>query len=549
MRERENKMSGKRSGMAWKGVAVLAVLLVMQQCANPVAPSGGPRDTEPPKLVVEKSTPNEQLNYYPDKVTLTFNEYIEVSNPARNVIISPPMDPKPEYVAGSSSLDIDFSTVDSLRKGTTYTLNFSNAIADFTEGNAAEDLVFAFSTGPYLDSLKGKMKVVDKKGTEQADITVLLHEELDEDSVVVKSLPTYFAKTDKQGVAQFQYLKEGRYKVFALKDENLTLQYDIPNAPIAFLEDPVTLSPDSFPEVELVLFEPLPVPRLTKAPFFRRNHWSAVFNELDTHVRVDIEPAGYELARLWVEDTLKVWPGINPPDSIIWLTDNGDELRKDTLAVQSPLDTVPIRARQKKLKFVNGEGRIYWNQPMGELSDSTFYTADTSGTQYYFRILNEQPLETVLGVPKEDSLPSTGSIRLLPGVLSSFYGQDNTDTLDLSYEILKEEQLSELNLRFTEGDSSLQYLIHLVKGSEVVRTRTLEGQKEYEWQLSFMEPGQYKVRVIYDENRNGKLDGGDYWKGQQPELSEEYPLEALRANWVLEEEIELEHETRSEGSN
>lgn len=186
---------------------------------------------------------------------------------------------------------------------------------------------------------------------------------------------------------------------------------------------------------------------------------------------------------------------------------------------------------------------------MGELSDSTFYTADTSGIQYYFRILNEQPLETVLGVPKEDSIPATGSIRLLPGVLSSFYGQDNTDTLDLSYEILKEEQLSELNLRFTEGDSSLQYLIHLVKGSEVVRTRTLEGQKEYEWQLSFMEPGQYKVRVIYDENRNGKLDGGDYWKGQQPELSEEYPLEALRANWVLEEEIELEHETRSEGSN
>jgi uncharacterized protein (DUF2141 family) len=549
MGERKNKKPVKRSRSFLKGVVVLAVMLLSQQCANPVAPSGGPRDTLPPKLVMEESTPNEQVNYYPEKVTLTFNEYIEVSNPVQNVIISPPMDPKPEYVAGSSSLEIDFSSVDSLRPETTYTLNFTNAIADFTEGNRVENLVFAFSTGPYLDSLEGKMTVIDATGAGQAEITVLLHEAGADDSVVVQSLPTYFAKTDKQGVAQFQYLKKGRYKVFAMKDDNLTLKYDIPNAPIAFLAEPVELSPDTFPEAELLLFEAVPAPRLSKAPFFHHNHWSFVFNKPDTHVRVETKTEGYELARLWVEDTLNVWPNINPPDSIIWLTDNGDELRRDTLVVKAPLDTVPVKTRQKKAKFLGGEARLYWNQPMSELSDSIFFTVDTSGMRYYFRVLKEEPLQTVLGAPKDRGLPLSGSFQLLPGVLSTYYGKDNTDTLDLSYEILKEEQLSELTLRFIKGDSIAQYLIHLVKGSEVVRMLVLNGQEDYEWQLPFLEPGQYKVKVIYDDNKNGKQDGGDYWKGQQPELSEEYPLETLRANWVLEEEIELEHETRSEGAN
>ena len=522
---------------------------MLSQCANPVAPTGGPRDTTPPKVVIEKSTPNEKTQFIPERIRLTFDEYIEVQNPTRNVIISPPIDPKPEYDVGPDYLEIDFSSVDSLQSNTTYSLNFDNAVTDFNEGNPVENLLFVFATGPYLDSLELDVEVVNQEGAKQEGITVMLYDKLGNDSVVVNSLPKYFSKTDKQGRAKLQYLKDGIYKVFALNDENLTLKYDIPNASIGFLKEPIAVMPDTSTSLRLEVFTPKEPPKLNRPPFVKGNAVVGVFNPPDTFVYCSVLPSEAEMTRSWVEDSLKIWlpPGLEY-DSLVWVTDNGEQIRRDTIAVAENIDTVGIEGREKRIQFKNNSATFRWNQPLTAPGDSVLFAEDTLGQRYYLKVEQSQFLESKFKIP--DSLPfPTGVLTVLPNQLFSVYGYSNRDTLSWDYEVLQKEELSELILQLRFPDSTAQYVAQLRKSNEVISKRLLMGQNEYLWELPYLNPGSYTVSIYEDENKNERRDGGDYWKGRQAERAKEFSLQPLKPNWTLEEEIEWENETGSKESN
>lgn len=524
--------------------------MAIYQCANPVAPSGGPKDTTPPRLLKDKSTANEQTNYTPKSIVLYFDEYVEVQNPGRNVIISPPLDPKPDYEVGSDYLKIDFTKADSLQKNTTYSLNFDNAVSDFNEGNPVENLLFVFSTGDFLDSLELLVEVIDKEKKPVEGITVMLYPAAENDSVVVKSLPSYFSKTNKQGEANLRYLREGVYKIFGLQDDNLTLKYDIPTAAIAFKKEPIEVTADSLQKVLLQLFTPEPTPQMTKKPFFKNNAYVAVFTPLDTTITCSVSPASAAIARRWQNDSLYIWldPTMNL-DSLVWTSDIREKLRRDTLAAPSSIDTFPIRGLTKSLAFINKKASLSWNQPMELLSDSTFFVQDSSGQRFYLTTSEQKYLRVDVQLPL-DSLPTPSREMIaLPGQLRSYYGYTNKDTLRWSFKSVEEADLSELKLILRFPDSIAHYRIQLIKGSTVVKERLCTRQNEYIWDIPLLEPGSYKVKIYEDQNQNGRQDGGDYWKGQQAEPWKEYSLESLRANWTIEEEIEWENETGSKESN
>jgi hypothetical protein len=58
--------------------------------------------------------------------------------------------------------------------------------------------------------------------------------------------------------------------------------------------------------------------------------------------------------------------------------------------------------------------------------------------------------------------------------------------------------------------------------------------------------GRFKVRVIYDDNRNGKWDGGNLKEKIQPENIWIYnKVFDLRANWELNEDLNIPKEVTS----
>jgi hypothetical protein len=55
-----------------------------------------------------------------------------------------------------------------------------------------------------------------------------------------------------------------------------------------------------------------------------------------------------------------------------------------------------------------------------------------------------------------------------------------------------------------------------------------------------MFPGECEVRILFDENNNGKWDAGDYAKKLQPEITLALPQKiSIKADWENERDIDL----------
>ncbi len=205
----------------------LAVILFLASCASQVAPTGGIKDIVPPQ--VEKSNPeNLSVNFHASRISITFDEYVQLNDATNQVFFSPALESNPVFKLRGKTLLIDLP--DTLRKNTTYTVNFGNAIKDITEGNIMLSYQYVFSTGSSIDSLRMQGKLQNALGGKlKPNILVMLYRNATDDSVVAKQRPDYNARTDTSGSFVISHISDGSYKLFALDDQNFNLLYDQPD--------------------------------------------------------------------------------------------------------------------------------------------------------------------------------------------------------------------------------------------------------------------------------------------------------------------------------
>ena len=224
-------------------LGMLLTAFLAQQCANAVAPTGGPKDERPP-VVVEAVPENHSINFTGKKIEITFDEYITLENANQNVMISPPLSEKPDIKLKNKTVVIKFK--EDLASNTTYTINFGAAIKDLHEGNQFKDYVYSFSTGDHIDTLciAGKvLNAADKKPVGDVYVSLYAANQENIDSLPLTTTPNYITKTDKEGNFRLTGLADQQYLVFALKDANSNLYFDLPNEEVAFLD---TLVPASY---------------------------------------------------------------------------------------------------------------------------------------------------------------------------------------------------------------------------------------------------------------------------------------------------------------
>ena len=91
-----------------------------------------------------------------------------------------------------------------------------------------------------------------------------------------------------------------------------------------------------------------------------------------------------------------------------------------------------------------------------------------------------------------------------------------------------------------ENGSSWPVIIEIVKENlDVVSTKIATGNGSYDFE--YLDPGNYYIRVIYDRNKNGRYDPGNWLLQQQPERVDYYPsMIPLQANWDYVTTISLE---------
>jgi len=211
-------------------------------CAQVGSPTGGPRDEDPPR-VLESDPPNYSLRFEAKKIQITFDEYIVLDNVNQELVVSPPMEEKPEVKLRKRTLIIQFQ--EDLKENTTYTFNFGNAIKDLHEGNKLQNFEYVFSTGDVLDSMsvKGTLKYAETLEKPEDPISIMLYTDL-RDSVPLTDIPLYVGRSDDSGVFSVNNLRPDTYKVFALKDGNNNFLFDLPSEEIAFLDTSLTLNID-----------------------------------------------------------------------------------------------------------------------------------------------------------------------------------------------------------------------------------------------------------------------------------------------------------------
>ena len=214
-----------------EGLSLLLLLLFFSSCANRgIGPQGGPKDTIPPRMVKEQPL-NQSVNFHGKKIEITFNEYLQLDNIQQNLLVSPPQQVSPIVKAVGKKVTVEMQ--EDLIDSTTYTLDFGNAICDYTEKNPMRGYVFAFSTGDRIDSMEVYGRVANAEDLNPVSgLMVGLQANLHDSAF--STLPfTRVARSDSLGEFGIQNLRNGVYRLYALQDQSRDFLYQ-PGEGLAF---------------------------------------------------------------------------------------------------------------------------------------------------------------------------------------------------------------------------------------------------------------------------------------------------------------------------
>lgn len=205
-------------------IAIISIFIATA-CANQGAPSGGPYDMTPPK-VLRFNPDNRAININTNKIKISFDENIKLAD-LNKIIVSPLQ--KEEAVIEANGKDITIRLKDTIKENTTYAIYFDDAIVDYNEDNPIEDFYYSFSTGNKIDSMRILGFVLDAENLEPiADMSVgaFFANNDFRDSIVFDKRYEYATKTNKVGRFSFYALPDSVYRIFAIGDTDRDAKYN-----------------------------------------------------------------------------------------------------------------------------------------------------------------------------------------------------------------------------------------------------------------------------------------------------------------------------------
>ncbi|MEM7572490.1 MAG: Ig-like domain-containing protein [Bacteroidota bacterium] len=516
----------------------------LQRCANPFPPTGGERDSIPPMLVLEESTPNLQVNFRPEQIELTFDEWVVLANPSQ-IVISPPIQLEEQPRLKRRTLIIPLQGVE-LQDSVTYTINLGEAIVDLTERNPTENLRFVFATGPELDSAQLRGRVVDAyTGEPKQDILVSLYANL-ADTAVQTERPFYFAYTDEEGFYDLQNLRAGAYQAFAL--ENAAGIYEFGNASsgVAFLDSLVEVSDTVVASTDFRL-SPLPQRLRTSIDTSEFGLIKLGFNRPADEVTVESLRDDY--FRFSERDSLRLFYLERAADSLFI---GDEEMGRDTFyfsadSLEANLPRQVLEAsKDPASRIYPGElAVIVFSRPLAAFDPEAIRIfIDSLESEEPPQISMDSMMTNQLAVKYPWVAGTSYRLELAPSAVTDVFGQQLSDSLSYGLRANALESVGSIQLNFPTLDSTSVYVVRLVSGTSKQLTTSfiIDRQAQFSKKIDRLQPGEYALEVIHDVNENGRYDGGNWELRRQPEKVETVELQDIRANWEVEAEVLLKVE-------
>lgn len=299
------------------------LLLVCPACANRGSgPQGGPRDTIPPK-VVKESPINGSLHFGAKRIEVQFDEYIQLDDVQKNILISPPQQTPPEVKAIGKTLSIVFS--ETLQDSTTYTISCGAAICDYNEKIPLYDYVYSFSTGDVIDSLAISGKVYDAENLNPIpDVLVGIHSNHADSAL--NTIPfARITRSNNDGEFVIHNMREGVYRLYALNDISRDYIYQ-PGEALAYADSLVTPFTEVREVQDTIWRDTLGIDKATKDTLFTQ--------QIDTILTVK--------KTFYLPDTLVLWYFSENKQRHYFKGVYRDEQHAFTLIFSAAQDSLPI---------------------------------------------------------------------------------------------------------------------------------------------------------------------------------------------------------------
>lgn len=512
--------------------------LLFAACAIQSAPEGGPKDEDAP-AILSAQPENKSTNFSAKEIVLTFNEYVQVVNFGNQFFSSPPLEKRIDMRLKGKKLYLTLE--EDLRPNTTYTFSFGNAIQDITEGNVQADFKYVFSTGDVLDSLRiGGLATDAFTGLPEEKAIAMLYPAHLADTSLVKQKPSYYALTNASGQFLIENLAADTFQVIVVKDVNMNLLLDENVDKVGFVGVPTPSGTQL--DQPIRMFYPSTAPMFINAGQKGFGRIALTFSQPVKNLEVGIVGGELfegkrEMALLEKNsrgDTVQFW--YNPleyPDNLnfLFLNLKADSLKQDsvrvllqkaqapkisispvTVAKPGPADTLLLRT----------------SVPILSINQERISVAIDS-VPVTFDLALRNPRLLALYFPKKPG--KSFEILFQNEALTDLFGRF-CDSTALKNVVALEDEKAIVKFRITAVDDRPK-VFELLQGSKAIKRMPFTNSLNFD--LGYVEPGKYGIRIIWDDNQNMRWDVGDFGTRQQPEPVMYYPKPIeLRANWEMD---------------
>lgn len=529
-------------------LVLIFICMLFYACASIQQPQGGPKDTEPPKVL--KMTPkNLMVNFTAPKIVIEFDEYFKLQSEFKEFSVSPEMETPPTLKAKGKKLEITIQ--DTLEKNTTYTLNFGKSIVDVNEGNVVKNFTYVFSTGPQLDSLSIKGKVTNSvTGLPELDALVFIFP-LNRDTLFGKKKPSIFTTTDSSGNYALNNLRKDTYKIYVIKEKGGDKIYQQASDDVGFLKDSIVLD-KALDNINLQLFkEKAETFRILDKRINTDGSIALAFNQKLKKPEVTVtDPPALDAAKLIKfsrnNDSLKVWlKDLSFDSTKIAIKDQGKVLQTTNLSrgkkeTYTRTLTATDNIENKSLN-PNQHLRLSFNFPLESTDISKISLLEDSVARTGFTLVKDSAdlLSYYLRYPWKAK--KTYEVKFAAGAATAIFNTKNKEFIK-TFQLGNKDDYGTLIVKIVTPEPNKSYILEVIDGNKNV-ANTLVVQRDTTVRFSNYKAGKYWLRITYDTNKNGIWDTGNVKLGLQPERIWNEPKElSIRALWERNEVVTIPKE-------
>ncbi|MBL7873086.1 MAG: Ig-like domain-containing protein [Cyclobacteriaceae bacterium] len=531
------------------GKAIFLFATLLSGCASITTPTGGPKDETPPELV-ESNPANGQKNFKGKSIELTFNEALKLKDPKEEILITPSPGKNNTYTVKKNKVIIE--PENRWEENTTYSINFREGIQDITEGNPADNLRIAFSTGATIDSLsiEGTVGLAFSEKIPEK-ITVALYQS--DTFNIFNHTPTYFTKINKEGFFSIQNLKGGEYYIYAFDDKNKNLKVESKTEKFGFLSTPISLTEnkDSL-KLDLMMVDVRP-PAITSIRHTSETTLVRINKSVDS-IKIELDklkslptfgdkPSELIFYHAFIDyDSIKVK---------LFILDSAQQALDTTFYLKRTETKVPKEGFNLKeissayhLETKKLNHQISFNKPIAQINfDSIYLKIDSLTTIKVTQndLLHDTLHHTLsflikIEAPQEDGTERTKKkqkpfLRIGHGAIIS-YQADSSKSITKEIAFIKEEDTGLLTAKIDTKEKN--FIVQVLTTNDILVS---EVKNLKEFSIKYLKPETYKVRIIIDSNGNGKWDAGNFLRKIEPEKilffksDENKYTFPIRANW------------------